>query len=123
MNNCEYPEGSDSKEAPWNEEDLRFKEVEVTVSLTLSKTVKVKVKDYTIVDSGRDEDGEFFEDIDYSECDLKKAVKTQIDLPQDAGKALMLVYFNPGVSNDTILNCANNLSGWNVDDFEVVLEE
>lgn len=80
--------------APLNE----AKEVEVTVSITLSKTVKVRVDDYTSLGVVTDEDGNKYEDIDYSECDLKSAVKEQVKLPQDTCK------------------------GWDVDDFEVVLE-
>lgn len=86
-------------EAPWNQTDNPDKVVEVTVSVTLSKTIKIKVNDYNIVDSGKDEDGNYFEEIDYSDCDLKKAVKEQYLLPQG--------YL---------------LKGWTVDDFEVVLE-
>lgn len=94
-----YPPGAEhDPRAPYNEVDTPEKEIEVCISVTLSKTVKVKVSDYTIVDSGKDEDGEYFEDIDYSDCDLKTAVKEQITLPQDTCK------------------------GWDVDDFEVILE-
>lgn len=94
-----YPPGAEhDPRAPYNEVDPPEKEIEVCISVTLSKTVKVKVSDYTIVDSGKDEDGEYFEDIDYSDCDLKTAVEEQIKLPQDTCK------------------------GWNVDDFEVILE-
>jgi type I restriction-modification system DNA methylase subunit len=88
------------------------REIEVTVSVTLSKTIKVKVSDYDIVDSGKDEDGEYFEDIDYSNCDLKGAVEKQIVLPQTAH---MYVKSNPKVHE--------NLSNWCVDDLEVNLEE
>lgn len=98
MNNHDYPLGADTKDAPWNEVETPEREIEVTISVTLSKTVKIKVSDYEIIDSGKDEDGEHFEDIDYSNCDLKKAVKEQITLPQDTCK------------------------GWNVDDYEVILE-
>ena len=69
-----YPIGADTPDAPWNQVENPEREVEVTISITLSKTVKIKVKDYEIVDSGRDEDREYFEDIDYSNCDLKSAV-------------------------------------------------
>lgn len=94
-----YPPGAEhDPNAPWNQIDNPERKIEVTVSVTLSKTVKIKVSDYEITDSGKDEDGEYFEDIDYSNCDLKKAVKEQIILPQDTCK------------------------GWNVDDFEVIEE-
>lgn len=96
--NYNYPVGADTPDAPWNQVDPPEKEIEVTVSVTLSKTIKVKVSDYEIVDSGKDEDGEYFEEVDYSNCDLKGVVENQYILPQD------------------------KCSDWDVDDFEVVLE-
>lgn len=94
-----YPPGAEhDSRAPYNEVETPEREIEVTVSVTLSKTVKIKVSDYEIIDSGKDEDGEHFEDIDYSNCDLKSAVKEQVKLPQDIYKS------------------------WDVDDFEVILE-
>ena len=83
-----YPAGAEfDPRAPWNEVELPPKEVEVTISAIVSKTMKVPVRDYTI-----DEEGE----IDFSNCDLKKAVEENIRLP--------------------------NTKGWDLDNFEVVLE-
>ena len=107
-----YPIGADTPDAPWNQVENPEREVEVTISITLSKTVKIKVKDYEIVDSGRDEDGEYFEDIDYSNCDLKSAVEEQVFLPQDAGDLM--------VKNNIKEGC--DLQSYSVDDFEVILE-
>lgn len=108
-----YPPGAEhDPNAPWNQVDNPEREIEVTVSVTLSKTVKIKVSDYEITDSGKDEDGEYFEDIDYSNCDLKDAVEEQIALPQNA---YIYVKSKPEVHED--------LSNWCVDDFEVNLEE
>lgn len=108
-----YPPGAEhGPNAPWNQVDNPEREIEVTVSVTLSKTVKIKVSDYEITDSGRDEDGEYFEDVDYSNCDLKGAVEEQIVLPQSAHT---YVKSNPKVHED--------LSNWCVDDLEVNLEE
>ena len=112
MDNYNYPMGADTKDAPWNQVDNPEREIEVTVSVTLSKTVKIKVSDYEIADSGKDEDGEYFEDIDYSNCDLKGAVEEQVILPQSAH---MYVKGNSKVQED--------LSNWYVDDLEVNLEE
>lgn len=114
MDNYNYPMGADTKDAPWNQVDNPEREIEVTVSVTLSKTVKIKVSDYEITDSGKDEDGEYFEDIDYSNCDLKGAVEEQIVLPQDAYKYVR------GDHEDCKL--IEDLSGWDVDDFEVLLD-
>ena len=111
MDNYNYPMGADTKDAPWNQVDNPEREIEATVSVTLSKTVKIKVSDYEITDSGKDEDGEYFEDIDYSNCDLKGAVKEQIVLPQSAH---MYIKSNPKVHED--------LSNWCVDDLEVILD-
>ena len=112
MDNYNYPMGADTKDAPWNQVDNPEREIDVTVSVTLSKTVKIKISDYEITDSGKDEDGEYFEDIDCSNCDLKSAVEEQIVLPQSAH---MYVKSNPKVHED--------LSNWYVDDLEVNLEE
>ena len=111
MDNYNYPCGTDEPNAPWNQVDNPEREIEVTVSVTLSKTVKIKVSDYEITDSGKDEDGKYFEDIDCSNCDLKSAVEEQIVLPQSAH---MYVKSNPKVRED--------LSNWCVDDFEVILD-
>lgn len=112
MDNYNYPMGADTKGALWNQVDNPEREIEVTVSVTLSKTVKIKVSDYEITGSGKDEDGEYFEDIDYSNCDLKGAVEEQIVLPQSAHT---YVKSNPKVHED--------LSNWCVDDLEINLEE
>ena len=83
-----YPAGAEfDPRAPWNEVELPPKDVEVTISAIVSKTIKVPVRDYTI-----DEEG----NIDFSDCDLKKAVEENIRLP--------------------------NINGWDLDNFEVVLE-
>ena len=110
MDNYNYPMGADTPDAPWNQVDNPEREIEVTVSVTLSKTVKIKVSDYEITDSGKDEDGEYFEDIDCSNCDLRSAVEEQIVLPQSAH---MYIKSNPKVHED--------LSNWCVDDLEVIL--
>ena len=112
--NSNYPPMSQSEwdNAPWNQVDNPEREIEVTVSVTLSKIVSIKVSDYKITDFGKDEDGEYFEDIDYSDCDIKGAVEEEIILPQSA---YMYVKSNPKVCKD--------LSNWYVDDFEVNLEE
>lgn len=112
MDNYNYPCGTDEPNAPWNQVNNPEREIEVTVSVTLSKTVKIKVSDYEINDSGKDEDGEYFEDIDYSNCDLKGAVEEQVILPQSAH---MYVKGNSKVQED--------LSNWYVDDLELNLEE
>ena len=83
-----YPAGAEfDPRAPWNEVELPPKDVEVTISAIVSKTIKVPVRDYTI-----DEEG----NIDFSECDLKKAVEENIRLP--------------------------NTKGWDLDNFEVIME-
>lgn len=109
-----YPPGAEhDPNAPWNQVDNPEREIEVTVSVTLSKTVKIKVSDYQITDSGKDEDGEYFEDIDYSDCDLKGAVEEQIVLPQEAYRY---------ITSSGNKSVKEELKGWNVDDFEVINE-
>ena len=81
-----YPAGAEhDPNAPWNQEDIPEREVEVTVSVTLSKTLKIEVSDYTVDSEGN---------VDYSDCNLREAVENQIILPQEAYK-----YVNPYTFN------------------------
>lgn len=114
MDNYNYPMGADTKDAPWNSK--KEKEIEVSVSITLSKTVKVNVTDYIESEPYLDEDGLYTQEVDYSECDLKKAVEDQIYLPGNS----KFVYGMPGILIPA--KVFNDLSNWNVDDFEVILE-
>ena len=69
-----YPPGAaNNPNAPYNKRDPEPIEIEVTISMTLSKTVKIYVDDYT-------QDGS---DIDFSECNLSQAVDDQITLPNE----------------------------------------
>lgn len=73
--NC--PLGTDTDpNAPWNHQ--LEKEVEVTVSITLSKSIKILVDDYKI---SKDENDKPY--VDFSECNLKEAAMEYITLPDD----------------------------------------
>lgn len=95
-----YPMMSDldMKQAPWNQEEPTPVKIQVSVSMTLSKTVTVEVSDYKAF-KDMNEEGDIDTDYDFSECDLKEAVKDQITLPNE------------------------KVDDWAVDDFEVVLDE
>jgi hypothetical protein len=110
MNNYDYPAGADNSSAPWNEPaDLPEKEIEVTVSITMSKTFTIKVNDY-VIEKYADEDGcsNYY---DYSKCNLEKAVREQIYLPDEAYR-----FYD---KNQII---KQDLSGWNTDDFVVNID-
>lgn len=117
-NNYDYPYGTDGPNAPWNQKELPEKEIEVTVYITLSKTVKIKVSDYTVYSIEAD-NGKCFDEVDYSDCNLKEAVEKQVYLPQEAGQLISNFATNP-VSKNTAI--AEDLSNWNVDEMEVILE-
>ena len=100
MNNYDYPMGADTPNAPWNQVDPESKKIEVTVSITLSKTVEVEVTDYT-AEEDIDEENNHSTIYDFSECNLEQAVRDQVTLPNSVGE----------------------FSDWVEDDFEVNLEE
>lgn len=83
--------------APWNQEDPKPQKIEVTVSITLSKTVEIEVNDYT-AEEEIDEDGNHNVYYDYSECNLEQAVRDQIPLPTDESR------FNDWVEDDFAIN-------------------
>ena len=95
-----YPMGAENDpNAPYNQEENPEVEVEVTVSVTYHKTFKIKVKDYEIVDEGEDEDGNYFCERDFSNCNLYDAAERQLDLH--------------GASEET---------GWTQDEFEIIID-
>ena len=67
-----------------------------------------------------DEDGNYYEDIDYSHCDFKEAVEKQITMPQDAyyefNKALYLV------EDEGTKDKLRDLKDWRVENLEVESE-
>ena len=100
MNNYDYPIGSDGPDAPWNQVDPEPRKIEVTVSITLSKTVEVEVTDYT-AEEDIDEENNHSTIYDFSECNLEQAVRNQVTLP----------------------NNTEEFKDWAEDDFAVNLEE
>lgn len=96
--------------APYNEPILPDRKIKVTVSVTMSKEFMVKVDDYRITNTIKDEDGEISDILDFSDCNLRQAVNEQVVLPQNAFKYVV----NKKAHDD--------LSEWTVDDMEVVME-
>ena len=75
-----YPTGTyNNPDAPWNEVAKKPQKVEVTVSITLSKTVEIEVDDYTTEEIN--EDSVYNTIYNFDNCDLEQAVRNQIDLP------------------------------------------
>lgn len=112
MNNYDYPLGSDTQSAPWNEEPLEPVEIEVDVEVTLKKRVKISVNDYQqqeLVDGDRTELIN-----DFSSCDVETAVKDQIILPDKA--------FDYIATNTLRGKRAHeDLSGWGLENIETEL--
>lgn len=93
--------------APWNQPSIEDIEVEVTVSLTISKTLKVRVPSIN---------GKV---LPITDTELKDAVKKQIWLPHDMHIVGELILDNSPSQKQVIEDWKN----WNEDDFEVILEE
>lgn len=111
---------SELSRAPWNQEEPKPKKVEVTVSITLSKTMTVDVTDYS-TEKEIDEEGNTVTNYDFSECDLKQAVRDQVTLPNEAFNELHHAVF---LAEDyQARQSLEDLEGWCEDDFEVNLEE
>ena len=110
-----YPMGAkNDPRAPYNEITIPDREIEVEVTVTLKKKIKILVDDYDISDSGFDEDGNYYEDIDYSECNLVDAVKSQHILPQEAADYIV-------TNTNKGRKAFYELRDWKLDDFDVDL--
>lgn len=83
--------------APYNDNKVPVM-VDVCVSVTLHKSVRVCVSDYEEINYGKDEDGWLDVERKFETQVLIDAVKQQIELPQE------------------------KIKGWCVDEFEVVEE-
>lgn len=109
----------DGSDAPWNDEKVPPIEIDVTICLAISKTVKVLVNDYEIYENGLVRD--------FSGCNLYEAVQDQITLPTDLSYMVNTLF-----KEDLDLKAAKmprylqyaleDCKDWNIDDFEVILE-
>lgn len=106
--NGNYPAGAQyDPNAPWNEPPIEDIEVEVTVSLTISKTLKVRVPSIN---------GKV---LPITDSELKEAVKNQVWLPHELHSVGDLILKDSPAQKSIIKDWEN----WVEDDFEVVLEE
>ena len=121
-----YPPGAEfDSQAPYNQVDLPEREIEVTISVTLSKTVKVMVDDYE-VEEDADEDGRYLS-YNYDNCNLYRAVEDQVVLPQNLAEFTERMFNHdlnlkaagmPKYLKDAIADCKD----WSVDEMEVIAE-
>ena len=125
MNNYDYPVERGAFDVPWYQEELPKKEIEVTVSITISKTVKIAVDDYK-VEEIIDENGRYLS-YDYSDCNLLKAVEEQLVLPQDLAEFTERMFIQdldlkaakmPRYLKEAVTDCKD----WIVDDMACILE-
>lgn len=125
MNNYDYPVERGTSDATWHQEELPKKEVEVTVSVTISKTVKIAVDDYK-VEEIIDENGRYLS-YDYSDCNLHKAVEEQLVLPQNLAEFTERMFTQdldlkaakmPRYLKEAVTDCKD----WIVDDMACILE-
>ena len=100
--NGNYPMGAQyDPNAPWNQEEPNDKEIEVTISLTISKTTKIVVPDIK----------------DLDDSILKEAVKDQVVLPHEI-EIIKAISGNSSLDKRVL----KDLSDWIVDDFEIIQE-
>lgn len=120
VTNNNYPIMStiEESQAPWNETE---KEVEVLVSVTLSKKVKVNIP--SISESiNRDEDGNpYVNESDISDLELEDAVMDQVFMPQELSEHIesYLNRHNYKI-NSSCMKILNDGANWDVDEFTVM---
>lgn len=90
-------------------------EVDVLVSVTLSKTIKIKLDDYVMAEDDN-EDGKYYY-CDYDNCDFYEAVKDQIILPHNLAEVTKKSLDSiPKSLQKAITDC----SDWALDDIEII---
>lgn len=119
-----YPPGAEfDPNAPYNQVEPEEIEVEVTVSVTLSKTFKITTTNYE-VDEGRDENG-YYRSLEYG--DLTEDVEQQVTMPQDMGEFVRRSFINELALKNAGMSMAmrqaiEDSSNWNVDEMEIIVE-
>ena len=129
MDNYNYPEGSDTSSAPWNQVELPEKEFTVTATFSLDREVKVHTSDYT-QDVDWDEDSGKVACIDTSNTNWVNAYLEEHETVED-----LLIEFRT-LLEAKIEECKNfskddktlerykylksECEGWITHDFEVV---
>lgn len=151
MDNYNYPMGADTPDAPWNQSDPDPVDVEVCVSITLSKSVTISVTDYQAEeweDWEKDDEGGTIHtggvDYDFSDSDLKGAYESteytipdllkelqqrvqkeydQVEEEMKAQTSLSRAQKRPyEVKLNKLQNLISACDDWNVDELEVVEE-
>lgn len=115
-----YPNLTSSEEinAPWNKEENKPIEMEVTVCMTISKTFKIQVDDYKLVE---DDDGSTF--IDDSYCNFYEAIKEQVYLPTEIGDELKQDFkYKDKISLHKYKKVIEDIQDWNIDDLNIIRE-
>ena len=79
MDNYNYPMGADTSDAPWNQSDPKPVNVEVQVTIVLTKIIELPVTDYTVEPGGTNEDGLTVSDsYIFDDCDFERALNNII---------------------------------------------
>ena len=95
------------------------KKVDVTVSITLSKSFTIHTDNYQL-EPNTDKEGNTFTDVVFN--DLKLDVIEQIYLPSESEDIVRQIYNGYLSSNIVKDKVLKDLSDWNVDDFTVIKE-
>ena len=95
------------------------KKVDVTVSITLSKSFTIYTNNYQL-EPNTDKEGNTFTDVVFN--DLEEDVKRQMYLPIDLDEVIPLIYkgyLQGEVVKDKVIK---DLSNWDIDNFTVIEE-
>lgn len=109
----------DGPDAPWNEEEKPSKTVYVTVSITMSKFMEIKVDDYIA-----DCDDEEAHNTEYV---LANAVNNTVVLPHELSRYMKSFFkYDPSFKNVEVPKHLKEImegcDNWIIDDMEVIRE-
>lgn len=124
--NYNFPCGSDTPNAPWNQPDVPEKEFDVLISQTLSKDTTVSTSDYVPIKTIEPENGVYENYADTENTDWKQAYKDSAYTP------LEIIAVTKKIAEELVKNTSKrfagiwlpdlikNCEGWIEDDLEVM---
>lgn len=115
MNNSNYPLGAEyDSSAPYNQKEKEFMPLDITISITLSKTFRVKTNDYEDIELS---DGS--KSVSFDNCDVKSLAE-DIETPFDITSTVKNTILKYGSKAE--IAALKEADGWTLDEYEVINE-
>lgn len=112
---CNYPPGAaNDSSAPYNQKEKESMPLDITISITLSKTFRVETNDYEDIELS---DGS--KSVSFDNCDVQSLAEN-IETPFDIASIVKNTVLKYGSNSE--IKALKEADGWSLDEYEVINE-